>query len=32
MVHPQFQPYSKTIERIEGQERMEMGKGTSRSI
>ena len=30
--HSQLQPHSKTIERIKGQERMEMGKGTSRGI
>ena len=31
-VHSQFQPYRKTIERIERKKRMEMGKGTSGSI
>ena len=32
MIHPQLQPHSKTIKQIEGQERMEMEKRTSRSI
>ena len=32
MVHPQLQPHSKTVKRIEGQEEMEMGKGTSKGI
>ena len=31
-IYPQLQPYSKTPERTEGQERVEMGEGTSRGI
>ena len=32
MVHSQLQSYHETIKRIEGQKRMEMGKGTSGGI
>ena len=31
-IYPQLQPYSKNLERTEGQERVEMGKRTSRGI
>ena len=32
MIHPQLQPYSKTIEQIKGQERMEMERRASKGI
>ena len=32
MIHPKFQPYSKTIEQIKRQERMEMGRRTPKGI
>ena len=32
MIHPQLQPHSKTIERIKGQEEMEMGRRASKGI
>jgi len=32
MIHPQLQPYNKTIKQIKGQEGMEMGRRTSKDI
>ena len=32
MIHPQLQPYSKTIKRIKGQEGMEMGRRASKGV